>query len=241
MGWRRRLRRLVMGPTAILALYAAVALNPSLLFAHELTVKNVTLHSRAPLPPEALTVLAEAQRRVAESPFHQADQHFDVFLCDTPACFAFFVPWNANVGGVSLTGLSGNVFLRPADVARDRLIGPNGAPVPGVRTFTYFVAHELTHSAMSRRLGRWRYHQLDPWQREGIAELVGKAGAFDFEAERARFRAGDPTLDPAASGLYLRYQLEVELLLREGQSLEAVASGTFDHAALDARLRATDP
>ncbi|MER2566121.1 MAG: hypothetical protein ABTQ32_35695, partial [Myxococcaceae bacterium] len=70
---------------------------------------------------------------------------------------------------------------------------------------------------------------------EGYADLIGKAGAFDFEAERQRFENGDDELEPAKSGLYLRYQLFVEALLREGVSLEELHDA--DVEALERRLR----
>ena len=64
----KRLKRWLRGPTAVLVLYAAVALNPSLLFAHELRVENLVLHSREPMPPEARTILQAAHDRAARSP-----------------------------------------------------------------------------------------------------------------------------------------------------------------------------
>lgn len=218
----KRMRRWLRGPAAVLLGYAALALNPQLLFAHELRVDNLVLHAREPLPLEARTVLEQARARASRSPYFDAADTYHLYLCDTPALFAFFVPWARNVGAVALFGVTGNIFVRPANLARDRLIAPTGDEVPGVRTLTYYFAHELTHTAMARRLGRLGYHRLQPWQVEGYADLIGKAGAFDFEAERQRLREGDPALDPAQSGLYLRHQLLVEAQLRAGASLEAV-------------------
>lgn len=231
----KRLKRWLRGPTAVLVLYAAVALNPSLLFAHELRVENLVLHSREPLPPEARTILQAAHDRVAKSPYFDANDSYDLYLCDTPALFTFFVPWARNVGAVSLYGVTGNIYVRPANVANDRLIGPHGKEVPGVRTLTYYFAHELTHTAMARKVGRFAYFQRPSWDVEGYADLIGKAGAFDFEAERARFRSGDDELDPAKSGLYLRYQVFVEALLREGVSLDELPNADLEQ--LERRLR----
>lgn len=232
----RRLRRWLGGPTVVLLLYGAVALNPALLFAHELEVENLVLHSRSPLPARAVEVLRAAHARASRSPFFDANDRYDVYLCDTPALFAFFVPWQPDVGGVALTGLTGNVFIRPAHVEADRLVGPRGQEVEGVRTLTYFVTHEVLHVAMARRLGRLAYHRLEVWQQEGLADLYGKGGAFDFEAERERFRAGHDELSPAKSGLSLRHQLLVEALLREGLTVEAIASAPRDAAPIEARL-----
>lgn len=231
----KRLKRWLRGPSAVLVLYAAVALNPSLLFAHELRVENLTLHSREPLPPEARAILQATHDRVAKSPYFDAHDSYDLYLCDTPALFTFFVPWARNVGAISLIGATGNVFVRPANVANDRLIGPHGKEVPGVRTLTYYFAHEVTHTAMARKLGRLEYFGRPSWELEGYADFIGKAGAFDFDAERARYRNGDVELDPAKSGLYLRHQLFVEALLREGVSLDDLHHADIE--ALERRLR----
>lgn len=227
----KQLKRWLRGPTAVLVLYAAVALNPSLLFAHELRVENVVLHSREPLPPQAHAVLLEARARAAQSPYFDANDSYDLYLCDTPSCFAFFVPWASDVGAVALFGVTGNIFVRPADVANDRLIAPTGEPVPGARTLAYYFAHELNHTAMARKLGRLEYARRPSWLGEGYADLIGKGGAFDFEKELARFRANDVELDPEKSGLYLRYQLFVEALLREGVPLDEMHTVNVEQLA----------
>jgi hypothetical protein len=232
---KRKLRRWLGPPTGALLFYAALALNPSLLMAHELRVENVVLHSRHPLPPEAQAILRQARARVSQSLFFDPAEEYDLYLCDTPSLFAFYVPWAPRVGAVSLVGVTGNIFLRPVNVLNDRLIGPDGKEVPGVRSLTYYLAHELTHTAMGRKLGRVAYFRLGTWVQEGYADLIGKAGAFDFEAERQRLRDHDAELDPARSGLYLRYQLYVEALLREGMPLEALSQADLDQ--LERRLR----
>lgn len=231
----KRLKRWLRGPTAVLVLYAAVALNPSLLFAHELRVENLVLHSRAPLPAEARAVLKDAHARASRSPYFDASDSYDLYLCDTPELFTFFVPWARNVGAVSLFGVTGNIFVRPANVVNDRLIGPHGKEVPGVRTLAYYFAHEVTHTAMARKLGRVAYVTRPAWLVEGYADLIAKGGAFDFELERQRFRNGDDELDPAKSGLYLRYQLIVEALLRDGVALDQLQDA--DLSQVEQRLR----
>lgn len=234
---KRKLRRWLTGAVVVVLAYAGVALNPSLLFAHELRVENIVAHSRAPLPAQAEAMLREARARLAQSPWFDAGERYDVYFCGSSALFTFFLPWERNVGAASLTGLTGNVFVRPANIAADRLIGPRGTEVPGERTLTYFLAHELTHTAMARRLGRVTYHRLEVWQQEGIADVVGKAGAFDFEQERQRFLRGERELSPTESGLYLRYQLMVEALRREGESWDDIVRPGRTADEVEARLR----
>ena len=209
----RRYHRVLFVLLAAGAAYGALVLRPQVLFAYEARAGNVVLHARAPLPQGAAEIVEAARQRVARSPFYSAEDTYDVFLSDSYALFALFVPQAYRVGGNADVYLSGNIFLRPSRIERDRLVGYSGREPSGERTLTYFIAHEITHVMVARRLGRWQNFRLATWQREGYADYVGKAGAFDFAAARASFRANDPALDPARSGLYLRYHLLAAHLL----------------------------
>ena len=90
-----------------------------------------------------------------------------------------------------------------------------------------------------RRLGSLAYARLETWQREGYADYVGKAGSFDFEATLHDFKAKTRALEPARSGLDLRYHLLVaELLDHRGMNSEALLSRPIDAAPLEAELAA---
>src|SRR3954447_9299841 len=147
-------RRGLLLTLAVCAAYGALLLRPQLLFAYEARSDNVVLHARTALPAQAATIVADAQQRVRRSPFYSAPDTYDVFLCDTPALFALFAPLHRNVGGIADVYLTGDVFLRPAHIDRDRLVGPSGREAAGDRTLTYFVAHEITHVMEARRTGR---------------------------------------------------------------------------------------
>jgi hypothetical protein len=140
---------------------------------------------------------------------------------------------------VSQVYLTGNAFVRPSRIEKDRLIGPGGNEVAGERTLTYFIAHEVTHTMVARRLGRLAYHRLAAWQQEGYADYVGKArGDFDFEAALAGLRSDQKELDPARSGLYLRYQLLTEYSLGQlGQTPEELLAFHRAKQPLEAALR----
>ncbi|HEX6739704.1 MAG TPA: hypothetical protein VF310_15595 [Vicinamibacteria bacterium] len=236
---RRVFKRALLVLGAAAAAYAALLARPQPLFAYELRAGNVVLHARAPLPPRAMEIAEEARRRVAVSPFYAAGDTYHVFLCDTSALFAFFVPQACRVGGNADVYFSGNVFLRPARIERDRLVGYSGREPDGERTLTYFIAHEITHLMVAHRLGRWANFRLAAWQREGYADYVGKAGAFAFSRERDRFRANDPALDPARSGLYLRYHLlTAHLLDHKRLTPEALLAQPLAAEPLEEELRA---
>jgi hypothetical protein len=210
----RHVRRVLLFALGVLGLYIALLLHPHPLFAYEVRAENVVLHAREPLPARAQQIAEVVLSRVTRSPFYAASDTYDVYLCDTSELFAFVSVLHPRAGGVSQVYLTGNAFIRPSRVEEDRLIGPQGNLVPGERTLTYFIAHEVTHTMVVRRLGRLAYHGLAAWQQEGYADHIGKApGDFDFEAVLAAYRRGDQELDPARSGLYKKYQLMTEYSL----------------------------
>jgi len=235
------LRRTLLTLTAAAVVYGVVLRFPQAVFAYSTQADNVVLHARSPLPSEAAAIAAEAGRRIKRSPLYAAETTYDVFLCDTPALFAFFAPINRSVGGIADVYLSRHVFLRPSRIERDRLIGPSGREASGDRTLTYFIAHEITHIMTVRRLGPLGYMHLETWQREGYADYVGKGGAFDFEATLRDFNAGADALDPKRSGLYLRYHLLVAHLLdQKGMTVDALLSAGMPAAPIEAALAGGD-
>jgi len=219
--------------------YVVLMARPHLLFPYQARAGNVVLHMRVPATSPARAIAAAAQQRVSRSPLYRAQDTYDVFLCDTPALFAFFAPVNRNVGGIADVYLTRYVFLRPSRLDRDRLVGPSGVEAAGDRTLTYFIAHEITHIITARHLGSWRYIGLVVWQREGYADYVGKGSRFDFAAALRDFRAGTKDFDPRRSGLYLRYHLLVaELLDRRGMSVQELLSHGMPAAPIEGALLA---
>jgi len=234
----RRIRRVGFGLMGLAAAYAALLLHPNPLFASTAAEGGVLLHARRPLPTEAQGILAEARMRVARSPFFDPAATYDLFLCDDSRLFAAFTLWDRGAGAVSQWTLTGNIFLRPAHVESNRLLNSAGNEVPGERTLAYFMAHEVTHTMVARRVGRVGYARLNRWQVEGYADYVGKGGAFDFPRHLAAFQAAERPLDPGRSGLYLRYQLLVQHLLEhKGMTPESLLAQPIDAEPIERELR----
>ena len=189
-GFRRLLSRAVLMVVFAIAGYGALLVHPQPLFAFSVRDAAIVLHARERLPLEVHGVLADARRRVETSPFYDPHATYDAFLCDDVRTFTAFTLWNHGAGAVSQWDLTGNIFLRPSHVERNRLVGRSGRETPGERTLSYFIAHEVTHTMLARRIGRLRYARLQRWQVEGYADYVAKAGAFDFGKTLVAFRAG---------------------------------------------------
>src|SRR5262245_35918062 len=152
----RVVRRVVLGLVAVVAGYVTFVIHPEAAFAYSLQRGNLVLHARQPLPPEATPMLDDALGRVSRSPLYDAGRTHHVFLCDTSSLYDVFTLWNYRSGGVTHTWFTGNVFIRPADVRRGRVIGRSGVEKGGERTLAYYVAHEVTHAMSADRVGRWR-------------------------------------------------------------------------------------
>lgn len=232
----RRSRFVFLGLLLGFTSYGAIHLHPQPLFANELTVGTIVLHSREPLPANAAALLEDVEARLKTSPLYRADQRHHVFLCDTPALYAFFNPQHPNTGGETYFWLGNDVFLRPVDVAADRLISPLGNPLPPPRTLTYFLAHELTHAMTFDAVGLWTYLSLERWQLDGYADFVALPD-FDADDAQRRLMRGDVELKPEDSGLYQRYNLQVHRALASGMSVETFLEHGRDVTALDACLQ----
>ncbi|HEU5072825.1 MAG TPA: hypothetical protein VFU02_01600 [Polyangiaceae bacterium] len=231
----RGVRRSVVAVTAIIAAYLVLLLNPEVLLAHEVRVQNLGFHASEPFPAGTERLLRQVLDRIQRSPFYDADDEYDVYLCSSPAEFTLFARGQRNVGAISMIGLTGHAFVRPSDIANNRLIGPKGQPVSGDRDLVYFIAHELAHTMVARRVGRLEYLRLNAWQQEGYADVLAKS-RFDYAEALAAFRVKDRRLDPEASGLYLLYQLMFESQLRAGLTAEQLLSRPRDPAPITAQL-----
>ena len=101
------------------------------------------------------------------------------------------------------------MFIRRADVDRDRVIGSSGRDAAALRTLAYYAAHEIAHSLTAERLGPSRLwnQSLPQWVREGYADYVGLGISGEVGDLFDRYRRGDPALDFKKSGQYARFRL----------------------------------
>ena len=98
-------------------------------------------------------------------------------------------------------------------MSNNRLYSPSsGTSIPGDRTLTYFIAHEVTHGMTGKKLGRRRLWDEPLWKVEGYADYIGK-GMTDFDNYLKKFKKHDREMDWSRSGLYCEYHLMVAYLL----------------------------
>jgi len=238
MTTRRIARHLLASLLLLFIAYAALLVFPQPFFAYQSRYGNITVYSDRPISRALPAVLSEVEERLRKSPLDDPGLEHRVFICNDNRLFALFTNRKYRVGGVNYLYFTRNIFLRGANIDRNRLIGPPGSEVPGERTLAYFMAHEITHSLVVRYLGRRAYWRLPSWKQEGYADYVARDGDFNFPQQLAAFRRGDREMDPARSGLYLRYQLLVTYLLeKRGITTQALLQIPYDQASLEQEIR----
>ena len=210
---RRVLGWLVRAAAAVSAAYILLLVHPQPLFAYELRHAGIVVHATRPIPDAMRVTLERARARLERTALYDSTRAAHVFICEPRWMFALFARTNYRVGGVADAMVGQHVFLRESDMEHDRLIGPSGRPVPADRPLSYFIAHEVMHVAHARVLGRLAYLRLPQWIDDGHADYVARE--IDLSQALQNFKTGASELDPARSGLYIRYQLMVAYLVEK--------------------------
>lgn len=227
----------------LLSLSLGVLAFPEPLFAYSMSHGNFRVWSDRPLGPAVRPVLDDAARRMETSELHDPDAVYRLFVCNEPWRMRIYSQrLGATPGGVTDGWLTRNIYLREVDFANNRMIPPSGILADAdARPLSYFIAHEATHVMQSRAFGRFMALRHPDWLVEGYADLVAKAGDFDFEENRRLLRTGDPRLDYGRSGLYRRYHLMVALLVERKQiSIRRLFADPPPEAAIIEELESRD-
>ena len=210
---------------------------PEPFFAHHVDYENLRMYSDRPLPPEALPILKEVQHRLLKSAIYNRKMKYRVFICNDLARFVFFANYKYRVGGIHYELFNRNSFLRGADIPHDRLIAPSGDEVPGDRTLTYFITHEIAHGITETHTHFFHYLRLPQWIKDGYADYIAK-DRFDFNENLNKFKGASGEMDPEKSGLYLKYHLFVAYLLDVKKiGTENLLKDKFDPERIAAELR----
>jgi hypothetical protein len=233
------------GVLGVFGLYLLVLCQPGLFFRYTFAQNRITLYSDEPIPATSATrVLEDVEKRLAGTPLsrHRPGRDIRVYFCNRGWRFILFANYRYRVGGLTYPPLTDNVFLRAVHLGTNRLVGSSGRDVPGERTLSYFIAHEIMHVLIARELGAAGYTRLPTWKDDGYADYVAKGGDFAYERALGQLRSGDAELDPQRSGLYLRYHLLVAYLLdRKGISVREMLNREFDRARLEREIQDGEP
>jgi hypothetical protein len=230
----------ILGIASIFALYLVLLCHPGFFFRHTFSRKGITLYSDEPIfSRTAEQVLTGVEERLTRSPLFRSrpGAGIRVYICNRRWRFILFANYRYHVGGLTYPPLSNNIFLRRVDFDADCLINPSGTPVPGERTLTYFITHEIMHTLIADELGALAYWRLPDWKNEGYCDHVAKGASFQFDRAIEQLRSGDREMDPQRSGLYLRYNLLVAYLLEyKGISVYEMLNQEIEPVNLEAEI-----
>ncbi len=212
---------------AAYAVLVAVVAWPDPLFRRERGGGLVTFHATHRLPDAAEAMAEAVTAAFVASPLGLPEEGVDVWLVDEGWPVRLFFAGSPGASGLTYPVASTrNVFLRHADLGRNRLVrGARAVPPP--RTLGYYLVHEITHLAVAERVGRWRIVRMPRWINEGFADYVALGPAPPGLVARAQ--AGEP-LPGAVWGTYAAERVCVTLALTR-------LSGDLDALfALDAQM-----
>jgi hypothetical protein len=213
MRWRRILKWVAIAaavPVGIVALFSTALAYPQPFFGYHTQEGRLALYSDRPFDVRnADRILVEVNRRISLSPLDTHAAHA-IFVTNSDWRRHIFFSTASGAAGINVYPITRNVFLRHSDIDHNTLFGASGKAAEPPRTFTYYVAHEITHSLTGKREGadnHWN-RGLPVWVREGYADYVGLGGAgqVDVAAYYARYRKHDPHF-VVGSGFYDRYRM----------------------------------
>ncbi|MCU4654417.1 hypothetical protein N8I71_16375 [Roseibacterium sp. SDUM158016] len=199
----------VLTLAAYAGLVAAIAW-PDPFFRHARGGGLVTFHSTSPLPAEAEGLAREVTAAFVAAPLGLPDHAVDVWLVDEGWPVLLFFAGSRRASGLTYPVASTrNVFLRHADLPRNRLVRGDLVVSPP-RTLSYYLVHEITHLMVAERVGRMAVVRMPRWVNEGFADYVALGPAPPAMVALAQSGAALPA---ALWGTYARERVCVTLAL----------------------------
>jgi len=220
-------------PAWIAATYLLLLCFPQVLFAHELSYRNLIIYSREPLDKSIYDVLDRVESRLAASAAINGGVKPRIFLTSGFNVYALLSLYiGSNSFGKSYAALpTDNVFINKADAAKDLVF--RRAP-PNERSLSGVIAHEITHLWMRKRFGYWRNIAMPAWKKEGYAEYVAGGSTLDYETGRRMWKA-NPRDDTGYQ--YFKYYMLVRYLLEHDRlGVDALVDRDFDMRSLEERV-----
>jgi hypothetical protein len=183
--WSLRALLVALG---LFAVYVAILLFPSPLFAHQARFGEFRVYSDEPIPEGFDAVIAEAERRVEamEPAFRRPAPR--VYLCNNRERYTFFARLTRmNPRSLAISLSVGNEMFVSTGRVRE-FAAANAGRLRHTRfegNLAEVIAHEIAHFGSTDALGYRRHLSQPMWKSEGWAE---------YQANLAAIRA-DPAYD----------------------------------------------
>jgi hypothetical protein len=167
---------------SLVAAYVLLLCFPQVLFAHQISYKNLTIYSTQPIDQNIYAVLDRVESRLATSEINNQEVQPKIFLTNG---FSFYAALGLYVGGNSFgKGYAAlptnNIFINKSDLAKDLVFRKSAAH--NERGLSGVIAHETTHLLIRKRFGYWRNLTMPAWKKEGYAEYVAGGSTLSYEA-----------------------------------------------------------
>lgn len=230
----RLLRWLGYLPYSAVIAYLLLLSFPQVLFAHEMSYKNMQVYSREPIDKEIYEVLDKVETRLASSPLNNSELGPRIFLTNSTRVYSLL---SLNIGGNSFgKGYAllptSNVFINQSDLQKDLVF--RRAAENNQRSLSGVIAHETTHLLIRKRFGYWRNIFIPSWKKEGYAEYVGGGTTLSFEAGVRLWKA-NPGNDTGYQ--YFKYLMLVKYLLEQKHvTVDDLFNRDFDVKSLEAEV-----
>jgi len=211
---------------------------PSFLYSYKYTNDNLVIYSDNEIPNNIEKITNDVLYRLKKSSLYKPDNVYRVHLPTKYWRWALVtLPINyQNIGGFC-TGFRRNVFMRPTDIANNKILFP-GIELADLneRDLTYFITHEIGHAMVIDQIGLIEHMtQLPRWLEDGYPDYIAKK-TFDFGDNLAQYKRNEWRLTKE-SGLYVRYHLFVAYLMdKKGDSIEYILKKIPDETAINEAL-----
>ena len=222
---------------SLAAAYLLLLNFPQVLFAHEVSYKNLTIYSREPLDQSVHSMLDKVEARLSASPLNTPEVKPKIFLTGSQrlyTMFSLYVDSNSFGKGFSLLPTS-NVFINDADVGRDLVF--RKAPANNQRSLSGVVAHEITHLLIKKKFGYVKNVMMPTWKKEGYCEYIAGGSTLDYDTGVRLWKANP---SDGTGYLYFKYYMVVKYLLEtEKLTVEELFIRDIDRTALEAKVLST--
>lgn len=215
--------------------YVLLLSFPQVLFAHEISYRDLKVYSREPLDQNIYAVLDKVESRLATSEINNREIRPKIFITNSHGLYAFismYVGSNYSFGECFLVLPTNNIFINKSDVARDlvfrRTVANNERSLSGV------IAHETTHLLIRKKFGYWRNLTMPAWKKEGYAEYVAGGPTLSYETG-VRMWKENPK-DGTGYQYFKYYMLVKHLLEHDKLSVEDLFNRDFDVQSLEEKV-----
>jgi len=219
---------------SIVVSYVLLLCFPQVLFAHEISYRNLKVYSREPLDQNIYAVLDRVESRLATSEINNQEVKPKIFLTNGFSLYALLSLYlGSNSFGKGYAALpTNNIFINKSDLAKDLVF--RNAPANNERSLSGVIAHETTHLLISKKFGYWRNLSMPVWKKEGYAEYVAGGSTLSYETGVKMWKANP---QDGTGYQYFKYYMLVKFLLEHDRlSVDDLFNRDIDVQSLEERV-----